>query len=201
MRRWSHAEQQTREKRLQAEKLRKHGALKRLKRLSWIDSSLEKVQNRSSDLRRLGLEMSSRLCHSLTLLSSLLLLVSVHDHYRLLLSSLSNSTSSQPPTIDYDQRPPAPNLETSSKACLEEFESLMKNLKNLVKGDGSWYGRECLVRATTPEVIDFRSSVGREVSIEIKERSCVKVKFLTASFLYTLISCGSYLFIAFIITL
>lgn len=39
-------------------------------------------------------------------------------------------------------------------------------MKGLIKGDGSWYERECIVRATTPNVMEFKSSVGREVSSE-----------------------------------
>ncbi|KAN0062333.1 hypothetical protein ACQY0O_005215 [Thecaphora frezii] len=105
----------------------------------------------------------------------------VHDHFRILAealedhvssssslsssSSSSSSSSTRPIPLDYDLRTSRrlPSLETSLSVCLSEFRSVHARLDRLLSSNPTLLDRRERLRATTPDVVDSYTTVGREL--------------------------------------
>jgi hypothetical protein len=87
-------------------------------------------------------------------------------------SSVSSSADSSL-SLDYDKRRRAPPLERSAKIALEEFENTQQRIRNLFGDEASSAGhsqersldRSVQLSATTPDEIEFGSTLGREVRL------------------------------------
>lgn len=95
----------------------------------------------------------------------------MHDHFRLLLDSIATSPSSSsgyqpgaPLPLDYDRRSRSPELESSAHEAIRQLEATQQRLKQLFGGDEIVVDRRIRLAATTPFVVEFGTTVGREVS-------------------------------------
>lgn len=89
-----------------------------------------------------------------------------HDHFRLLLDSLSSPTSSSnaPLTFSYDTRSRELKSETSHQVALDSFADLMKRFEvETDEGRRVQAGKKVLLEAVTPDLVELESSWAREL--------------------------------------
>ncbi|KAH8922770.1 hypothetical protein BT69DRAFT_215181 [Atractiella rhizophila] len=89
----------------------------------------------------------------------------IHDHYRILLSSLGAAPAAREIPVNYDERHLSrpTELEISVPACIKAYNELKKQLEALLSSPPSLAERTIKLAAVTPERVEMHSTVAREL--------------------------------------